>query len=168
MASNPTRLSLAAAGAAVILASFFTVMAGTNPAEREAKKMAPAAKTATLYSRLGGKKGITMVVGDFITNCAGDSRINRFFAATAADPKRLAMFQNNLIDQICEASGGPCKYKGKDMKSAHMGMGVSGKDFDALVQDLVSALDKNKVGATEKGELLGVLGPMKPDIVEKK
>ena len=94
--------------------------------------------------------------------------INGFFAATASDPARLKKFKGNLVDQICEASGGPCKYKGKDMKSAHAGMGISGADFNALVEDLVGALDKFKVGAHEKDQLLGALGPMKSDIVEKK
>ena len=56
---------------------------------------------------------------------------------------------------------------GKDMKTAHMGMGITGPEFDALVSDLVGALDEFKVGEKEKGELLGALGPMKPQIVEK-
>jgi hemoglobin len=72
-----------------------------------------------------------------------------------------------LVDQICQASGGPCMYMGKDMKTAHMGMGITGAEFDALVSDLVGALDKFTVGEKEKGELLGALGPMKPEIVEK-
>jgi len=120
-----------------------------------------------LYKSLGGKKAITAVVDDFVGRCAMDSRINGFFADTAKDPKRLAKFKSNLIDQICEASGGPCKYKGKDMKSAHAGMGVGGSDFDALVQDLVATLDKFKVKEADKNALLGVLGPMKKDIVTK-
>jgi len=124
-------------------------------------------KKKSLYSRLGGKKAITAVVEEFVNNCAGDSRINKFFADTAKDPNRLAKFKTNLVNQICQASGGPCKYRGKDMKTAHKGMGVSGADFDALVEDLVKALDKFNVGATEKNELLGALGPMKGDIVEK-
>ena len=98
---------------------------------------------------------------------ATDTRINSFFAATAADPQRMASFKMKLVDQICQASGGPCKYMGKDMKAAHMGMGINGPQFDALVSDLVGALDKFKVGEKEKGELLGVLGPMKPQIIEK-
>ena len=122
-------------------------------------------KTKTLYSRLGGKKAITAVVDQFVTNCATDPRINKFFADTAKDPKRLAKFKKNLIDQICQASGGPCKYKGKDMKTAHKGMGITDADFNALVEDLVKALDQFHVGATEKNELLGALGPMKGDIV---
>jgi hemoglobin len=125
-------------------------------------------KEKSLYDRLGGKKSIAAVVDEFVGRVAADTRINKFFGATASDPKRLKKFKANLVDQICQAGGGPCKYKGKDMKSAHMGMGVSGPDFDALVEDLVGALDKFKVGAHEKDQLLGVLGPMKTDIVEKK
>jgi hemoglobin len=126
---------------------------------------AKTAKAKTLYSRLGGKKAIKAVVDEFVNNCAGDTRINKFFADTAKDPKRLAKFKTNLVNQICQASGGPCKYTGKDMKTAHKGMGITDADFNALVEDLVKALDKFNVGATEKNELLGALGGMKGDIV---
>ena len=126
------------------------------------------AKEKTLYDRLGGKKAITAVVDEFVGRVAADTRINHYFAAAAADPQRLASFKMKLVDQICQASGGPCKYKGKDMKSAHMGMGISGANFDALVEDLSGALDKFNVGTHEKEQLLGALGPMKADIVEKK
>ena len=121
----------------------------------------------TLYKSLGGKKAIVAVVDDFVGRVAADDRINSFFKATAADPQRLAKFKKNLVDQICEASGGPCKYKGKDMKTAHAGMGIASGDFDALVQDLVASLDKFMVKEGDKQALLGVLGPMKKDIVEK-
>lgn len=125
------------------------------------------AKEKTLYQRLGGKKSITAVVDEFVGRVAADNRINGFFTATAADPERLAAFKKNLVDQICQATGGPCKYMGKDMKSAHAGMGISSADFNALVEDLAGALDKFKVGEKEKNELLGALGPMKTDVVEK-
>src|SRR5437868_3857405 len=124
-------------------------------------------KPKSLYDRLGGKKAITAVVDEFVGRVAADKRINSFFAATAADPKRLSKFKGNLVDQICEASGGPCKYKGKDMKTAHAGMGIGGGDFNALVEDLTGALDKFNVGTAEKNDLLGALGPMKKDIVTK-
>ena len=125
------------------------------------------AKEKTLYNRLGGKKALTAVVDEFVGRVAADTRINKYFAAAAADPKRLATFKMNLVNQICQAAGGPCKYTGKDMKSAHAGMGITSAQFGALVEDLVGALDKFKVGEKEKGELLGALGPMKSDIVEK-
>ena len=123
------------------------------------------AKNASLYARLGGRTAITAVVDEFVARVAADSRINAFFAATAADPKRLASFKGKLVDQICEASGGPCKYSGKDMKAAHAGMGIHDADFNALVEDLVGALDKFKVTEADKNALLAVLGPMKADIV---
>jgi hemoglobin len=118
-------------------------------------------QSASLYDRLGGKPAITAVVDQFVTNVAGDKRINAFFAN--ADIPHLKM---ELVDQICQASGGPCTYTGRDMKTAHQGMGIKDADFNALVEDLVAALDKFKVPEKEKGELLGVLGPLKKDIVE--
>ena len=117
---------------------------------------------ATLYDRLGGKPAITAVVDDFVGNVAADSRINGFFART--DIPRLKRL---LVEQICAGSGGPCTYTGRDMRSAHAGMGVSDAHFNALVEDLVKSLDKFKVPAREKNELLGVLGPMKADIVQR-
>ena len=155
------RKTLAAIAIAVVFA-----LGSLSPAVATVKHK-KSMKSASLYKRLGGKKAIKAVVDDFVNNVAGDTRINKFFADTASNPKRLAAFKGKLVDQICQASGGPCKYKGKDMKTAHKGMGVGDADFNALVEDLVKSLDKFKVGETEKNELLGALGPMKADIVEK-
>lgn len=124
-------------------------------------------KPPTLYERLGKTEAITAVVDEFLKNVVGDDRINKFFADTVKDPKQVARLRQNLIDQICEASGGPCKYKGKKMEKAHKGMNISDADFGALVEDLVKALDKFNVPAKEKGELLGALAAMKGDIVGK-
>ena len=118
------------------------------------------AMTPTLFERLGGKGAITAVVEDFVGRVAADKRINGKFAL--ANIPRLKML---LVEQICAASGGPCTYTGRDMKTAHAGMGITGPQFDALVEDLVATLDKFKVPGREKNELLSVLGPMKSDIV---
>ncbi len=126
------------------------------------------AQQKALYERLGGKGAITAVVDEFVARVASDAKINRYFAAAAGDPARLTSFKGKLVDQICAASGGPCTYAGKNMKDAHAGMGITGAEFDALVGDLVGALDKFKVPEKEKGELLGALGPMKTDIVTRK
>lgn len=116
---------------------------------------------ASLYERLGGIEAITAVVKDFRDRVARDDRINQKFART--DLGRLTKM---LIDQVCEAAGGPCTYTGLSMKEAHAGMGVTSGEFDALVEDLVATLNQFKVGKTEQGEVLGVLVPLKPDIVE--
>src|SRR5574337_1164951 len=82
-----------------------------------------------LYDRLGGKPAIQAVVDDFIGNVAGDTRINQRFA-NANIPRLKTM----LVDQICEASGGPCKYTGPPMKAAHAGMKTTAAEFNALVE----------------------------------
>src|SRR5262249_25307294 len=110
--------------------------------------------------RLGGKDAIAAVVDDFVGNVAADKRINGFFAK--ADVPRL---KRNLVDQICQATGGPCTYTGREMKTAHKGMGITDPEFKALVEDLQKSLNKFKVPDKEQGELLGILGPLKPQIV---
>jgi hemoglobin len=114
----------------------------------------------SLYDRLGGQGALVAVVDDFVGNVAADNRINKFFAKT--DIPRLKRL---LVEQICAGTGGPCTYTGRDMKTAHTGMGINDAQFNALVEDLVKSLDKFKVPEKEKGELLGILGPMKPSIV---
>jgi hemoglobin len=116
---------------------------------------------ASLYERLGEKDAIVAVVDDFVARCAADERINAKFART--DVPRLKQM---LVDQICEATGGPCTYSGRDMSTTHDGMGVTAGEFDALVEDLVATLDRFGVGTAEKDELIAALAPMRADIVE--
>ena len=116
---------------------------------------------ASLYERLGGLDAITAVVDSFVARCAGDDRINSKFERT--DVPRL---KKMLIDQVCAATGGPCTYTGRDMRETHDGMQVTAGEFDALVADLVTTLDEFDVPKAEQGELLGLLGTMREDIVE--
>jgi hemoglobin len=115
----------------------------------------------TLYERLGGLDAITAVVEDFRDRVAADDRINLKFARTD-----LGRLRKMLIDQVCEATGGPCHYNGRSMKEAHAGMKVTTGEFNTLVEDLVATLNKFKVPSGEQSELLGILGPLKGEIVE--
>jgi hemoglobin len=120
----------------------------------------------SLYDRLGGKESIAKVVEMFVANVGADTRINSFFANT--DATGMTHLKAMLVDQICDAASGGtmCKYTGKSMEEVHKGMGVKQEHFDALVEDLVKALNDAGVGAAEQQELLGVLGPMSAQIVE--
>ena len=117
----------------------------------------------SLYKRLGGRDGIALVVDDFVANVVADSRINARFKGLP--PPAVFRLKANLADQICEATGGPCAYVGRDMKAAHKGLGITEAEWNATVEGLVKALDKHKVPEKEKKELLALLGPMKGDIV---
>jgi hemoglobin len=121
----------------------------------------------SLHDRLGGTTAIAGVVDGFVANVAADTRINKFFTRVARDSAAMREFKQKLVDQICQGSGGPCTYAGKDMKTAHQGMGLTNADFDALVEDLVKALDAAGVQQREKDDLLAILGPMRTDIVTK-
>ncbi len=138
----------AAVGAAMSLAM------GTAGAAETGKK--------SLYDRLGGKEAIVSVIEQFVANVGSDARINHRFASTD-----LTRLKRLLVEQVCSASGGPCSYTGRDMKSTHAGMHITTTDFEALVQDLVKSLDAHRVPDAEKKELLGILGPMRKDIVER-
>jgi hemoglobin len=115
----------------------------------------------SLYERLGGAEALKAVVDDFAGRAAADSRINGKFAKS--DIPRLKF---HLVEQLCVATGGPCEYTGRDMTRTHKNMKVTEGEFDALVEDLVAALDKFNVASPEKNELLGILGPLKSQIVE--
>ena len=119
------------------------------------------AQEKSLYDRLGGESAISAVVDEFAKNVLADARVNQKFAKSNAE--RLV---TNLKTFVCSATGGPCKYEGESMKEAHHHMGVTEGEFNAVVEDLVKALDKFNVPAKEKNELLGALGPLKPQIVE--
>jgi hemoglobin len=145
------------AGVALITLGACAEQSGTRPSPRPGA----VASTTSLYDRLGGKPAITAVVDQFVANVAADSRINARFATTD-----IPKLKGHLVDQVCGATGGPCTYKGRDMKTTHAGMRITNDDFNALVQDLIAALDTFKVPLKEKNELLSLLGQMKKDIVE--
>ncbi|MEQ1790797.1 MAG: group 1 truncated hemoglobin [Nitrospiraceae bacterium] len=115
----------------------------------------------SLYERIGGKPVISVVVEQCVANVLADTRINGRFAT--ADIRKLKGY---LVDHLCLATGGPCTYSGRAMKTAHAGMRVSTEDVRAFEEDLVKAMDMAKVPAQEKRELLGLLGAMKKDIIE--
>jgi hemoglobin len=140
--------------AAIIAAVSLAACAGMKSEKAESKA------GASLYDRLGGVNAIKVVVDDFVGFVGADTRINGRFAKTD-----IPKLKERLVEQICQGTGGPCTYKGKDMVATHKGMNIADNEFGALVEDLLKALDKNKVPAKEKEELLGILGPMKPAIV---
>ncbi len=136
---------------------------GGKKAENTTTTTQPSDKS--LYDRLGGVDAIKAVVKDFVEEqVAKDDRINTKFFSNADLPK----LQEHLVNQICEATGGPCKYTGRNMKETHAGMGVDEPSWNALVEDLQKSLAKFNVPQKEQDELIGALAGMHDDIVEKK
>ena len=118
-------------------------------------------QTKSLYDRLGGGDAITALTESWVARVGGDDRANGKFIRT--DIERL---MTEVVDQLCEATGGPCTYTGRSMLETHAGMKVTAGEFDVVMQHLGAALDELNVPKTERDELVGLIRPMRADIVE--
>ena len=134
-------------------------LAGCGGKSRPAEP-AKAADNRSLFERLGGLPAITAVVKEFVATTGADPRINMFFTNTDVPKLEQAM-----VDDICERTGGPCKYKGKSMKDAHINMKLETKDFEVFMEDLEKTLDKFQVPAREKAEVLASFRGNQADVV---
>ncbi|HEV7644873.1 MAG TPA: group 1 truncated hemoglobin [Pyrinomonadaceae bacterium] len=120
----------------------------------------------SLYERLGGYDAIAAVSDDFIGRLGKSKLLGRFVVGLSEDSKKK--LRQHFVDFICNATGGPCLYIGRDMKTTHAGLGIDEKDWEEGVKLLGETLDHFKVPAKEKGELVGAVAALKKDIVEKK
>jgi len=150
-------MKLSRALAAIV---FACAIASPVTAQQPASPQAP-----SLYKRLGGYDALAAVTDDFLGRLAADPRFGKFFVGHSIDS--IKKIRQLIVDQLCAATGGPCAYTGRDMKSAHAGLGITGQDWDAQAKLLVATLDKFQVPAKEKDEVLVLVTSLKKDIVEK-
>ena len=146
---------------AVSLGGWLAAPAFAQTAAAQAAATAAAAP-AGLYQALGEKPGITRLMDDFVNRVVKDPRIGGHFK----DVKPAAL-KESLTDQICQLSGGPCKYEGADMKSAHADMDINKGHFNALVEVLQSAMDAQGITFAQQNRLLALLAPMHRDVITK-
>ena len=118
----------------------------------------------TLYERLGGYDAIAAVTDDFIGRLLADPEMEPFFIGAGTDTRNR--IRQHVVDLICQTTGGPCIYLGRDMKTSHAGLGITEAQWDRAVHHLVATLDKLKVPDAEKNELLALVSTLKADIVE--
>ena len=112
-----------------------------------------------LYQQLGQRSGIEAIVEDLLYLIVEDERINASFADVD-----VAQFHERLSDQLCELSGGPCTYTGRNMRELHAHMNVTDTQFNALAENLILAMEQNHVPTGAQNRLLDKLVPMYPDI----
>ncbi|VVB91262.1 Bacterial-like globin [uncultured archaeon] len=117
----------------------------------------------SLYERLGGYNAIAAVVDDFQGRMVSDKQLGRFFVGHCTDSKKKV--RQLIVDMICEATGGPCIYTGRDMKTVHTGLNITESDWQVSVKLLTATLDKFKVPQKERDDVFGAVSGLKPDIV---
>jgi len=127
--------------------------------------MTSQAQERSLYQRLGGYDALAAVTDDFIGRLTTDPQFTKFFSGFSTDSKRR--IRQHLLDQLCQATGGPCIYTGRNMKVTHAGLGLTDGDWAVGAKHLTSTLEKFQVPEKEKQEVLAFVTGLKPDIVEK-
>jgi hemoglobin len=120
----------------------------------------------SLYQRLGGYDALAAVTDDFIGRLVADPKLSKFFTGVSDNSK--GRIRQLVVDQLCAATGGPCIYIGRDMKTSHKGLGITEADWQSAVADLMMTLTKFKVGAAEQRDLGAALVTIKADIVSAK
>ena len=164
---NPLRCSLVVLTAAIALS--FAACSDKDKSDATAK----AAPTKSLYERLGGEPAITAVVADFVARGAANPKVNFTRKGIPgvkewpATPQNVDTLKKRLVEFIGMNTGGPQKYAGKDMVTAHQGMKITNAQFDALADDLKASLDKFNVPQKEQQELLTIVGGTRQAIVEE-
>lgn len=117
----------------------------------------------SLYERLGGYDAVSAVIADFFGRMIPDKQLGRFFLGLSTDSK--TRIQQLTVDFVCKATGGPCAYTGRDMKTVHTGINITESDWDLSAKYLSETLDKFQVPEKEKTEVLNLVTSLKPVIV---
>ena len=150
-------------GVALLMCGFLLV--GTGCSTGRQMTAPPEKPSQSLYARLGGYDALAAVTDDFIGRLITDQQLSRFFTGLSTDSKKR--IRQLVVDQLCAATGGPCIYIGRDMKSSHAGLGITESDWQAATKHLVATLDKFTVPPREKDEVLAAISGLKKDIVER-
>mgnify|MGYP000882688927 CR=1 FL=1 len=115
-----------------------------------------------LYVALGGEKAIAVIVENFILEIARDERIIDHFEVSNVQRFRVMMNQH-----LCLVADGPCEYTGDSMIDTHAGMGVTEGDFNAIVENMMAAMDKAEVPLGPQNRLLARLATFRGEIIHR-
>ncbi|MDZ5646310.1 group 1 truncated hemoglobin [Nitrospirillum sp. BR 11828] len=113
-----------------------------------------------LYQTFGGQPGLTALVDDFMDGMMRDPDLRPYFVNA-----NRAHIKKELVSQFCATLGGPCAYKGMDMKMAHARYGIGDHEFNALVEALQTAMDRQHIPYAAQNRFLAMLAPFRDDIV---
>ena len=113
-----------------------------------------------LYKAFGEKAGLVTLMDDFMVRLLADPRTGPHFK-----PSNQQRVKEQLVDQLCQLSGGPCVYKGADMKSAHANLDIKKSDFNALVEVLQQSMDAKGIPFRTQNQMLALLAPMHRDTI---
>ena len=127
----------------------------------------PIYEKASLFQRLGGTEGISVIVDEAVEAHMHNPVIQARFLPYKVQPKRLAVIKQHLKDFLSAGTGGSAKYKGRDMTTTHKGMNISPAEYMALVGDIMMVLDNHKMTDQTKKDILYITWSLKDMIIGK-
>jgi hemoglobin len=137
----------------IVLSMFLTVAVSSASAQEK-----------SLYQRLGGYDGISKVVDEFLGRLTTDKMFEKFFIGQSTDSRKR--IRQHIVDQFCVATGGPCFYTGREMKTSHAGLGITEAEWNAAAKHLIGALDRAGVDEKSRNDVVAFVTTLKKDIVE--
>lgn len=143
------------------IVSLLIAASGLLAAGASFAQMAP--QSDQLYKAFGEKAGLVSLMDDFMPRLVADPRTGPYFA-----PANQQRIKEQLVEQFCALGGGPCVYKGADMKSSHANLDIKKSDFHALVEVLQKSMDAKSIPFSKQNEMLALLAPMNRDIIAPK
>jgi hemoglobin len=132
-------------------------LAGATPGQEKPAR--------TLYERVGRYDGISRIADEYLKGVRADPQLSRF---TGRGTDSLIRARQLLKDQLCAMTGGPCVYIGRDMKTAHGGLGITEADWSLNMKYMAAALEKEHIVATDRDDFLALIEGLKQQIVEKR
>lgn len=119
-------------------------------------------KDDSLYQELGQRAGIQKIVEGMLLHIAKDDRIYKYFAKVD-----IVRVRDKLVEKFCVEAGGPCTYTGDTLVEAHKGLNLSRSDFNALVENLIDAMDDQHIPVPAQNRLIARLAPQRGEVIEK-
>ena len=119
----------------------------------------------TLYSKIGGYEKMQKIVSDFVNTVVENPALQEHFYNMKSNPGSKEHFKFMLTEQFSALAGGPVRYSGMDMKSAHKGMDITDEQYNAMIQDLVSTLNKYSIAKEEHQQFINTINDMRTDVV---
>jgi hemoglobin len=145
-----------------------TELKGGAPPKAKGTDKAPVdmPKAKTLWDRLGGEEGVTRIVDDFVNAAAADPKVDFFrHGKYKPDAVEIAKMKREMVEQVSQATGGPLKYNGPDMKKVHRDMGITDAQFDATAAHIKKALEKNKVAEQDVATVMAAINSYRKEVV---
>jgi hemoglobin len=118
----------------------------------------------TLYQRLGGYEAIAAATDDLLGRLVNDPLLKDYWKGKSEESLRKD--RQLIVDFLASAAGGPAFFTGRDMKTAHTGLGITEQEWELFLEHTRAMLEHLNVAPREQDDVLDFLIGLKADVVQ--